>query len=175
MSTVKLADIPEKDIFKIAGIEFIKFPEVNGKTPAVAKDIAFKSRFGNSNNLNESFFVEQLNEFYEKIKAEIGEENIYEFETDLRTLDGLRPYKNFESRISIPTFGFYRDNVGIFDMYKLETWWWLATPESAKPHDEPNWNLCVSPRGFINFNNCIYNGSGVRPFCILKSDIFVSE
>jgi len=32
--------------FEIAGIEFIKFPDVDGMTPVVVKNIPFRSRFG---------------------------------------------------------------------------------------------------------------------------------
>lgn len=174
MSTSKF-NVADKATFTVAGIEFIKFPEANGKVPVVARNLPFTSKFGDNNNLNNSCFLEKLNEIYKKIADEIGEENICEFETDLRTLDGLRPYPGFKSKISIPTFDFYRDNVEIFDMYPVNNWWWLATPESAKPHDEPNWTVCVSPLGRINYFNGDYCNSGVRPFLIFESSLFVSD
>lgn len=174
MSKAKF-NVADKATFTVAGIEFIKFPEANGKVPVVARDILFNSRFGDNNDLNNSYFIEKLNESYEKIADEVGEENICEFETDLTTLDGLRPYPNFKSKISIPTFDFYRNNVDVFGIYKLVAWWWLATPESAKPHDEPNWNVCVSPNGRINYDRSNYGDDGVRPFLIFESTLFVSD
>lgn len=174
MSKAKF-NVADKATFEVAGIEFIKFPESNGKVPVVAKNIVFKSRFGDNNNLNNSCFIEKLNEIYKKIADEVGEENICEFETDLRTLDGLKPYENYKSKISIPTLDFYRDNVEIFDIYKPGNWWWLATPESAKPHSEPNWTVCVSPGGNFDYYDSCYNYIGVRPFLIFESSLFVSD
>ena len=173
--TVKLTEIKKGETFKTGDIEFIKFSDENDETVVVAKDILFRSCFGNNNDLRSSDILKKLNdEFLPKLAEVIGEENIVEFETDLTTLDGLKPYDVMKSKVSVPTFDFYRDNVEIFDKHKLDKYWWLATPESAKPHDDPSWVVCVAPSGCINFN-CYCNGHlGVRPFCILKSDIFVS-
>ena len=173
--TVKLAEIKAGKTFKIGDIEFIKFSDKNCETAVVAKDIMFRSRFGNNNDLRSSDVLKKLNaDFLPKLVEAIGEDNICEFETDLTTLDGLKPYGVMKSKVSLPTLDFYRENVKIFDKYKTGTWWWLATPESVQPHSEPDWILCVAPSGIIgcyNYYNC---NRGVRPFCILKSDIFVS-
>ncbi len=174
MSKAKF-NVADKATFTVAGIKFIKFPEVNGKVPVVAKNLPFSSRFGDNNDLNNSCFIEKLNEIYKKIADEVGEENICEFETDLRTLDGLKPYENYKSKISIPTLDFYRNNVEIFDMYNANSWWWLATPESAKPHSEPSWTVCVSPFGDICYDGGDYSSIGVRPFLIFESSLFVSD
>lgn len=163
------------ETFTVAGIEFIKFPSVNGQTPVVAKDILFRSRFGDNNDFRQSIVLKKLEaEYLPKIIEAIGEENLCTIKTDLTTLDGMDPYGTMESLISLPTLDFYRANVRIFDKYKPGYWWWLATPESTKPHDDPAWVLCVSPSGCISdFSHC-GNGLGVRPFCIFKSSIFES-
>ena len=169
--------VKDGETFKVGGIEFIKFPSVDGKTPVVAREILFNSRFGENNNLIESRVLERLEtEILPKVIAEVGEENVCTFETDLTTLDGLKPYGIMESRISLPTFDFYRANVEIFDKHPVKNWWWLATPESAKPHYDPVWTVCVSPSGDILFGSGSCNlDDGVRPFCILNSNIFVSK
>ena len=167
--------IKEGDTFKVGGMEFIKFADKDGQTPAVMKDIAFFSRFGRNNNLKESKVLERMEaEILPKIVAEVGEENLCTFETDLTALDGLKPYEKLETRISLPTLDFYRANVEVFDKYKVGYWWWLATPESAQPHCDPCWTLCVSPAGNISndFCNC---DCGVRPFLIFNSTIFGSS
>ena len=134
----------------------------------------FDSTYGQNNNFSESKILERLNkEFLPEIEKEIGSENILEFETDLTSLDGLKTYGTMKSKIGIPTFDFYRNNVEIFDIHKLDKWWWLATAYSTAKHDEENWVKAVSPRGNIYFN--FYFSGGVRPFCILKSNIFVSK
>ena len=168
--------VKDGDTFEVGGIEFIKFPDANGVTPVVAKDIQFFSAFGQNNNLKKSKVLQKLQEDWlpDVINA-VGAENLCVVKTDLTTLDGLKPYGELESLVSLPTLEFYRKHVEVFDRYKVENWWWLATPESAMPHSDPVWTLCVSPSGFI-FNGVIYcNDCGVRPFCIFKSSIFVSQ
>ena len=162
------------ETFQIGGMEFIKFPSANGETPVVMKNVIFRSRFGESNNLRTSTVLKRMQEeWLPKIIEAVGEENLCTIRTDLTTLDGLKPYGIMESQISLPTLDFYRANVEIFDKHNPETWWWLATPESAEPHCDPDWILCVSPSGVIDFGH-YYFGLGVRPFCIFKSSIFES-
>ena len=168
--------VKDGETFKIGDMEFIKFPSVNGQTPAVMKDIAFYSRFGDNNDLRSSDVLRKMEaEILPKIVAAVGEENLCTIKTDLTTLDGLTPYGTMESLISLPTFEFYRANVGIFDKHNPGEWWWLATPESAKPHDDPRWVLCVSPSVCIGNDCCSINDYGVRPFCIFESSIFESS
>lgn len=176
MSTIEKVKIKCRvgETFRVGGMEFIKFPGVNGETPVVMKGIAFNSRFGNNNDLRESNVLKTLEaEYLPKLIEAIGEENICTIKTDLTTLDGMKSYGVMESLVSLPTLDFYRENIEIFDKYRPDAWWWLATPESAPPHDEAYWTLCVSPSGFIYFG--IFNFDfGVRPFYILKSSIFES-
>lgn len=167
--------VKDGETFNLAGIEFVKFPSVNGQTPVVMKDIAFHSRFGNSNDLRSSDILRKMQaEILPKIIAAVGKENLCTIKTDLTTLDGLKPYGTMESFISLPTLDFYRANAEIFGKYKPDCWWWLATPESAPPNDAPEWILCVSPSGCIYYNR-FSNVDGVRPFCIFKSSIFESS
>lgn len=171
---VQLCDIEDGDIFKIGNVEFIKFSDENAVTTAVTKDIVFDSTFGEDNNLVKSRVIKKLSdEFLPKIVDVVGYRNIVTFETDLTTLDGLTPYGVMTSKISLPTFDFYRKNVKVFDRYKLDKWWWLATPDSAKPHYGPIWVSCVAPSGGISYCNYGYD-SGVRPVLKFESSIFVS-
>ena len=173
--TVILSEIKEGKTFKIGDMEFIKFFDENGETVAVLKDLLFFSRFGNNNDLRNSDILKRLNEeFLPKLSEEIGEENICTIKTDLTTLDGLKPYANMESKVSLPTLDFYRSNVEIFDKYKVNDWWWLATPESSQPHSEPNWILCVAPSGYVSGSSNCNNNYGVRPFLRFVSSISVS-
>lgn len=167
--------IKDGDTFTIAGMDFIKFPSVDGQTPVVMKDVAFISRFGGNNDLRNSDVQHRMEtEILPKIIEAVGCENICTVKTDLTTLDGLTTYGDMESLISLPTLDFYRSNVSIFDKHSPGQWWWLATPESAPPHDDPWWVLCVSPSGYIGSDGYIYYVSGVRPFCIFNSSIFES-
>ena len=172
---IRLSDVKDGEVFKIAGMEFIKFPAKDGEVPAVMKDIAFTSKFGDNNDLRSSVVLKRMEkEIFPKIANAVGEENVCTIRTDLTTLCGLKDYGVMESRISLPTLDFYRKNTNIFAKHPVKTWWWLATPESAMTHDNPYWTLCVSPAGGILSDYCDY-GRGVRPFCIFKSSIFVSQ
>ena len=171
---ILFSGVKDGDTFEVGGIEFIKFPEKDGVVPAVAKDVLFTSRFGKTNNLKESPVLKKLtDEVLPKIIEAVGEENLCTFKTDLTSWDGLKTYGELESMISLPTMGFYRENVKIFDRYKANRWWWLATPDSTAEHGNSSWILCVSPRGLIGGDIC-GRGGGVRPFCIFKSSIFGS-
>ena len=168
-----LAEIKIGETFKVADIEFIKFADENGHTVAVAKESVFDSRFGDNNNFAESRVKSRLEtEILHKIEGAVGAENIVEHEVDLLSLDGDDKWGKVKCKISIPTFDFYRHNVKVFDKYKINEWWWLATPVSTGTHCNDYWTLCVSPLGhFGNFSYGYYGG--VRPFIIFVSSISV--
>ncbi len=168
-------NVKDGETFMVGDMEFIKFPATDIGTPVVAKNIAFRSEFGPNNNLVESYVLEKMKtQILPKIVEVVGEENLCTFKTDLTAWDGLKPYEDLESKISLPTMDFYREHVKIFDQHKVDSWWWLATPDSAQPHDDPVWTLCVAPSGGLCFGNC-GSGIGVRPFLIFESSIFGSS
>ena len=170
-----LAEVMIGETFKIADIEFIKFTEEDGKVCAVTKDSLFKDYFGSNNNFSKSQLLKRLeNEVLPKIEEAVGAENVYEFETDLTSLCGSDLYSTMKSKISLVTLDFYRKHVKIFDKHKLNYWWWLATPESTKEHNDDYWVLCVSPSGYVYGLISSYYGLGFRPFLIFSSSIFVS-
>lgn len=176
LKTADFSGVKDGETFVCAGIEFIKFPDVDGMTPAVSRKTLFNSRFGDNNDLRTSDVLERLKkEVLPKIVAAIGEENVCTFKTDLTTWDGLKPYGVAVEKISLPTMDFYRENVELFDKYPANSWWWLATPDSAQPHSNADWVLCVSPSGDI-YGGCIfYSNLGVRPVLYLNSSIFGSS
>lgn len=175
-TNAKIPFVKDGETFSIGGVEFIKFPEVNGTVPALAKNIVFNSRFGNNNDLRCSNVLKKLEaEFLPKIIDAVGAENLCTIKTDLTCLDGLKPYGTMESLVSLPTLDFYRENVEVFDKYPVRSWWWLATPESAKPHYDPDYILCVAPSGFVYSYYYFYGGNGVRPFLSFNSSIFESS
>ncbi len=168
--TVELSKIENGKTFEIGNVEFIKFSDKDGTTIAVTKDCVFSFAFGNNTNFAESRILERLNKDF---LPKIGEENICEFETDLTTLDGLKTFGMVKSKVGLVTLDFYRENVDIFDNYKLNNWWWLATAWSANPHWNTSLILCVSSFGGVSNCYCHRNG-GVRPFLHFVSSISVS-
>lgn len=56
----------------------------------------------------------------------------------------------------------------------LDDWWWTCTAWTS-PNREYNRSIAVVlPPGNVYDNDC-YGRNGVRPVCILKSNIFVSK
>ena len=167
--------VKDGETFKVGEMEFIKFPDKDGMTPVVMKDIVFRSRFGRTNNFKESDILQRMKEeILPDIVEAIGEENLCSVTTDLTSLDGLKDYGAVESLIALPTLDFYRENAEIFQTHKLNYWWWFATPWSTPTNDDDWYVLCVSPSGFY-CDDC-FSGvdGGVRPFLIFKSCIFGS-
>ena len=163
-------------IAHIGDYEFIviKRDEKIGTVELLLKETFGDKIFGETNDFRESKIKEFLEDFAEEISKIIGEENLVEHIVDLTADDGLKCYGAIKSKMSLITAKMARENVEILDEFKHENWWWLVTPFSTPKHEDSTWVKCVSPHGFIG--NCTSNCDflGVRPFCIVKSSIFVS-
>lgn len=113
---------------------------------------------------------EILNEFV----AEFGEYNICENEAGLVTIDGQEVFGKLLTKVRPVTFDEGRKYNELLVNKELPDWYWTCTSWSTAERDWPYSVAVVSPSGSFNVNNC--NGSdGVRPLCILKSNIFVSR
>ena len=150
--------------------------EHSAETTAVILKGLYKEseEFGKNNNFDGSYADKHCKEFEKKLAKIIGFENIIEHKVDLTADDGLKCYGTIRRKVSLLTTDLYRRYVEILDNHKLDAWWWLATPWSTPKHGYSSTVKCVAPSGSIYDDD--YNGNdGVRPFCILKSSIFVSE
>ena len=135
------------------------------------EDMEFDS---NSNNWENSGLRDYLNEgFLEKIAAEIGLENIIPFERNLLSLDGQTEYGKCEDKVSLLTVDEYRKYRNLIPNTK-DYWWWLVSPWSTPCNDYKRAVSVVSSAGNVSNGDCYYS-LGVRPVCILKSNIFVSK
>lgn len=173
VSQKRLANIPVGETFKIGEYEFIVLEHAKETTAVILKGLLEDNIvFGSNNNYNGSKVEAICNSFGDKIAKIIGKENLIEHTVDLTSDDGLKCYGKVKRYMSLLTTDLYRRYVEILDKHKLNKWWWLATPHSTPKHKNADWTKSVSPLGVFNFNyGCIY---GVRPFCILNSNIFVS-
>ena len=168
-------EIINDEIFKIGKYEFIKFVYGNGNIIGVLKDNLGDMRFGNTNDFSKSDILKKLNkEFLPQIEEIVGAENVLEFETDLTSLDGSKKHGTIKSKVSLPTFDFYRNNRATFAKYNLYDWWWLATPHTTSGYVNDWLVSCVSPRGGVDFYCYSYYCIGVRPFLTFVSSIFDS-
>lgn len=172
---VLLSSIGEGETFKIGEREFIVCEHLEDeKTAVLLKDLLFEfHKFGKNNNYNGSDVDQICNKFADEMEGLIGGA-LCEFSLDLTADDGLKCYGSIERKAALFTANMCRKYVEILDKYKVNEWWWTSTAYSTPKHDDSDWIKCVSRRGCIsNGYYCYFHG--VRPFCILKSDIFVSK
>lgn len=173
---VKLADFAAKETFRIGEYEFLVLEQFQDSAAVICKGLLHESMvFGDSNNLNGSNVDKVCGTFANEIAGIIGEENLVEFTVDLTSDDGLKDYGMIQRKMSLLTADQYRKYVDILDEHKIGHWWWLATPYSTVRHENNRWVKCVSPSGSLRIDYCNFDSIGVRPFCILKSHIFVSK
>ena len=174
VNRVKLSDIPVGETFKIGTHELVVLEQLDGATALIRKDLyGDPMDFGENNKYADSYVDCSCETFACEIGEVIGMDNIVDHTVDLTSDDGLKDYGVINRRASLLTTDRYRKHVEILDKFNPDAWWWLATPHSTSTHGNDSWVKCVSPSGSISHFPCS-NGNGVRPFCILKSDIFVS-
>jgi hypothetical protein len=170
-----LGDIRDGEVCKIGEWEFIVCEHTREGTVLLMKDCLYDAvEFGDNNNYNGSNVDKLCEEFADKLAEVVGEENIIRHTVDLTADDGLRDYGSIERCVSLFTANQYRKYCDILDKYRLNIWTWTATAYSTPKHDDDCWVKCVAPRGVIG-DYGYGNDYGVRPFCILKSNIFVSK
>lgn len=103
------------------------------------------------------------------IKAGALEEMFEYFNVDLTADDGLKNYGGDRVRIGLITCGEYRFLRGNIPAL-LDRWWWTATPNSPIN----SFVRFVISNGSLGNCDAYYGDIGVRPLCVLKSEILVS-
>lgn len=172
---IKLADVAVGDVVKVGSHELVVLEHREEGTALIRRELLPDDmEFGSNNNYSGSYVEDKCKEFAEEIAGLVGEENLIEHTVDLTSDDGLKDYGKIKSLCSLLTTNLYRRYVEILDKFKPDRWWWLATPHSTERHGNSSWVKCVAPSGNFNDISYIYH-SGVRPFCILKSNIFISK
>lgn len=166
-------DLQTKESIIVAGITWSKFAEDSeGNAYMLADEKIYDMEFGDNNDWRESLIREKLNEeLYQKVVAELGADALLTIQTDLFSYDGLRDYGKCEDNVSLLTYDLYRNNRG--NIKSLDEWWWTCTPNSTPSANDARCVQYVRSDGSVDCDRCCYGG-GVRPFFILKSDIFVS-
>lgn len=168
-----LAELSIGDEFQLAGTTWKILDITDTGYMCLAESIGNREFDSDDNNWKTSDLRNYLNKkFLEKIEEEIGKGNVLEFERNLISLDGQTEYGTCIDKVSLLTVNEYRK----YRKYipNTDKWCWLITPWSTPCNDYSSTLSAVSPSGSIR--SSLYNdGSGVRPFCILKSHIFVSK
>ena len=161
------------DTFNLATIEWKILDKTNAGYFCIANssigDMKFDSR---SNDWSKSKLREYLNnDLLEKIKDEIGVGNILPLGRNLLSLDGIDEYEDTVELISLLTVDEYRKYRKLLP--NTGDWWWTVTPWSTKSNGYESSVAVVAPDGYVSGGSC-YGYNGVRPVCILKSEIFES-
>ena len=172
----QLSDCAVGSTVKIGEFEMVVLDQQEGQTALILKDMyGESSMFDEENNKYAGSYVdEKCQKFAQELSEVVGWDNIMLHAVDLTSDDGLDDYGVVERRASLITTDMYRKFVKILDTCNPKCWWWMATPHSTKHHENDAWVKCVSPAGGISIDDFDCD-NGVRPFCILKSTIFVSD
>ena len=171
----RLSTLATGETCKIGTHEFVVLEQLGDTAAMIRKELLVEaSEFGDNNNFSGSTVDKICAKFAVELGGLVGEENLVTHTVDLTSDDGLKDYGEIERKVSLLTADMYRRYVEVLDECNLGEYWWLATPHSTEKHGNSNLVNCVSPSGYFG-GNIYFNDFGVRPFCILKSHIFVSN
>ena len=162
-----------KTEFTIGGIAFTIIQTAESWVKCIASECIGERAFDaqNRNDFAASDIREFLNgEFLKRLIAEGAPEEMFEhFNVDLTADDGLRDYGGDRVRVGLITCDEYRLLRGNIPALP-DTWWWTATPDSPKNPYVRN----VYSGGTLNYYSAWNGDRGVRPLCVLKSEILKS-
>ena len=173
---ILLAEVQPGKTFNTEIGTFIVLEHTEEGTKVITKDL-FKEwqRFGSSPDYKESHVKELCDgEIFDAFESVFSAENIVEHEVDLITVDMQQDYGKTNCRVRPLTFDESRQYNEYLVNPELTDWWWTCTPWST-PKRGWKWSVAVVASSG-DFDISFYvNYYGVRPFCILKSNIFVSK
>ena len=173
---VILGSLKPGETFMIGEHEFIVLEQNYETTNVISKNIMAENvQFDkNTKDYNKSSLKRYIEEKIRPIILEnIGAGNFVEHSVALTSVDNQSEFNDCICDIRPITFDEAREYNDLLVNEDLPEYYWTITPWSTS---ERGWNSIsvVSPSGLILSNYCC-NFDGVRPFCILKSNIFVSK
>lgn len=176
---VQLSELQPGETFKIGEHDFIVLEQnvCNGTTNVISKGFMAKGIVFDSNtrDYNKSNLKRAIEENIQPvIESEIGAGNIIKQAVSLTSVDMQDEFKPCYCKVRPITFNEARKYNNLLFNKGLDDWWWTCTPWSTADRCWECTVAVVSPSGVINGNRC-FNYGDVRPFCILKSNIFVSK
>lgn len=176
---VQLSELQPGETFKIGEHDFIVLEQngCSGTTNVIsksfmAKGIVFDSNTRDYNKSNLKRVIEE--NIQPVIESEIGAGNIIKQAVSLTSVDMQDEFKPCYCKVRPITFNEARKYNNLLFNKELDDWWWTCTPWSTADRGWKRTVAVVSPSGNFNDYYCI-GSNGVRPFCILKSNIFVSK
>lgn len=172
----RLGDLSPGDKFRIANWIFIALHHEERGTLVISKDLLAKNEeFGDTRNYKESNIRKVIEEkLLPVVEDAVGKENIVTHSVDLTSVDMQNEFGEVQCRMRPITFDEAREYNNLLVNKELGDWYWTSTPWSTEERGYKYSIAVVSPSGFIH-GNYYYYGNGVRPVCILNSNIFVSK
>lgn len=173
----KLSDLKPGETFMIADHEFLVLDHTETGTKVISKGMWQEDsiEFGSS----KEYAISNIKNFIERevlpvIAEAVGEENIIEHDVDLTALDGGNDFGSIRLKVHPIEFMEARKYSELLVNEELPDWWWTITPWNSRGIGYAKSLAVVSPSGYFNCIGYCIGSSGVRPFCILNSNIFVS-
>lgn len=173
---VRLSELNPGDIFQTTGKRKYKVLEQCGDTTKIISlDLVKENvKFGDNTDYNKSNVKKMCDtEILKDFEEEFGAENIEEHTVDIITVDGQK-IGVVKCKVRPLTFDEARKYTELTPNDELDDSYWTCSAWSTV---ERGWKYAlavVSPSGhFYGFNYII--SYGVRPVCILKSNLFVSK
>nr|DAM40544.1 MAG TPA: hypothetical protein [Caudoviricetes sp.] len=174
---VKLSELNPGDIFQTTGKRKYKVLEqYTEHTKIISLGFVKKNvKFDNNTSNYEESSLRKLcdTEILKDFEEEFGEENIETDVADLITVDG-QEIGEVKCKVRPLTFDEARKYTELMPNKELNDYYWTC---SAWSTEERGWKYAiavVSPSGLVHdgdYGDC----GGVRPVCILKSNLFVSK
>ena len=176
---IKLATLNPGETLKIGEHDFIVLEQnvALNQTMVISKGfMAEDEKFDNDcRDYNKSSLKKLIeSDIQPIIEKEIGTENIVEHEVDLTSVDMQNEFGKCKCKVRPITFDEARKYNDLLVNKDLDDWWWTCTPWSIAERGFKYSIAVVSSSGLIGVGDC-NSDFGVRPFCILKSNIFVSK
>lgn len=174
---VVLKDIPVGGKFDTGIGRFIVLEQKEDSTVVITEGLYREDvKFDDDSN---EYFTSDLSDLFEEeifpeFKEEFGAENLCSATASLATVDMQNKNSILHAKVRPLTFDEARKYNELLVNKDLPDWYWTCTAWSTEERGWPYSVAVVSPSGNFGYGS-YYSSNGVRPFCILKSNIFVSK
>lgn len=174
---VQLSELKPGEVFKIGKHDFIVLEQKNGAAKVISKDfmaedIVYDEDTRDYSKSNLKKVIES--DIQPIIEAELGADNLVEHIVDLTSVDMQHEFEPCTCKVRPITFDETRQYNNLLVNKELDDWWWTCTPWSTADRGWKYAVAVVSSSGGVNRDGYGFS-CGVRPVCILKSNIFVSR
>lgn len=176
---VVLSSLKPGETFMIGEHEFIVLEQSYGMTNVISKNLMAENvRFdGDTRDYNKSALKRYIEKEIRPIILEnVGAGNLVEHSVALTSVDNQNEFNDCICEVRPITFDEAIEYNDLLVNEDLTDYYWTITPWSTAERGFKYAIVVVSPSGHIDYSLCgSSSGVGVRPFCILKSNIFVSK